>query len=70
MIVKVQRPLASTIADPPVLVYDQYRRCQTQIPMTDELRKRFGDKVKFYCTASPKGPSGVILGQIVPDRGW
>lgn len=67
MIVKVQRPIMPP--DGPALVYDQYRRFEATVPMSDQLKQMFGTKLKIYCEATKHGP-GVAFGKIVSDRDW
>jgi hypothetical protein len=67
MIVKVQKPISP--GDAPVLVYDEYRRVEAMVPMTDQLRQMLGTKLKIYCEATKRGDE-ISFGKIVPDRGW
>jgi hypothetical protein len=64
---KLQRALFPPDAD--VLAYDKWRRHQVTLPMSDELRRLFGDRVKVYCEAEPNG-QGLTIGKRVADRGW
>ena len=66
-IFKLQRALFPPDAD--VLAYDEQHRHQVSLPMSDELRRLFSDRVKIYCEAEPNG-RGLTIGKIVSDRGW
>jgi hypothetical protein len=67
MIVKVQKPIMPH--DAPCLVYDQYRRIEATVPLTDQLRQMLGSRLKIYCEATKQGPD-IVFGKVVPDRGW
>jgi hypothetical protein len=67
MILKVQRPLAGAMND--VLIYNKDRSFSKLVPMTDDLRKMFKNKLKFYCEAELKTRE-LALGKIVPDYDW
>ena len=43
MIVKIQRPLASTEPEPKALVYNRSRSFQAFMPMTDDINTLFSD---------------------------
>jgi hypothetical protein len=64
---KLQRALFPADAD--VLAYDEHRRQQMTLPMTSELRRMFGDRVKIYCEAEIKNQT-LKVAKVVPDRGW
>lgn len=69
MIVKVQRPVASSGDDGPVLIYDQPKELHKMVPMTPEIAKLFADRYKIFCEARVDGDS-IYLIKVVPDRGW
>lgn len=69
MIVKVQRPVASSGDDEPALIYDQSRELYKMVPMTPEIAKLFADRYKIFCEATVDGDT-INLIKIVPDRGW
>lgn len=54
MIVKFQKEL---FGGKKVLVYDSKETIRQELPMTDELRKLFGDRYKMYrkCTLDKSG---------------
>lgn len=67
MIVKVQRPLAGEVGE--ALVYDERRDFNAFVPMTTELRRLFGGRLKFYCEAELVGRD-LVVGRVVPDCDW
>jgi hypothetical protein len=48
MIVKVQIPLSSNEPEPTALVYDQSRKYEVFMPVTDELKKQMSGLPKKY----------------------
>jgi hypothetical protein len=64
---KLQRALFPPDAD--VLAYDERRRHEIVLPMTEQLRRLFGDRLKIYCEAEPN-EQGLTVGKRVADRGW
>lgn len=70
MIVKLQKPLASSTPNPPVLAYDQYRTVSVQLPMTHDLDTMFGDKWKIYCAAHIAENGKLCIDRVVTDRAW
>lgn len=68
MIVKLQRPLFSTVKNPPALAYDQTRAVHCELPMTEALRKLFRNRAKIYCEAEVDAKGRLVIGKPVPDR--
>lgn len=70
MIIKIQRPLASSSgARDEVLIYAAGRKHQTIVAMTKGLRKLMGDSYKIYVEAEFKDGKWVI-GKVAPDQSW
>lgn len=69
MIVKVQRPLGSSEADPPALVYDRGRTFQRFIPLSPAVLALLGDRPNAYCEATIEG-GDLVLGARVADQAW
>lgn len=82
MIVKLQKPLATSVEPPQVLVYDKQHRTSsggfmTLIPMSEyfeDLFKRYGleefMKAKFFAEAHVEGDTLVIDRPLLRDLGW
>ena len=69
MIVKVQRPLGSSDANPPALVYDRGRAFQRMVPLSAEVLALLGDRPKVYCEASVEAGQ-LVFGAVVADQAW
>jgi hypothetical protein len=69
IIAKIQRPLFSNTGNPPAMAYDQARNFTIMLPVTDDLLKLFGEKMKIYAEVIRNGESLEIV-RVVPDRGW
>jgi hypothetical protein len=68
-IVKVQRPLASSEADPPALVYNQDRTLIEFFPFDQALREAMGGDLKQYWWAYLQ--AGILyLERIAPEQEW
>lgn len=68
-IVKVQRPLSSTEADPGALVYDREREVLGFAPMNRAVRALLGDELKVYAWARFEGEKLRISGR-APWQDW
>ena len=71
-ILKLQKPLSSSEANPPVLVYDKDRSFDTMIEMTpEEMLHLFAGKPKVYVKAEVDmdDKSITILGKVA-DQPW
>lgn len=70
-IVKVQRPLFSTLHVALMLVYNEDRKIHTHVPLTKEWTDRFNlvGKDKMYCYAKLK-KGDLKIGDIAPDQSW
>lgn len=68
MIVKIQRPLASTDPNPQALVYNRGRGFQRFMPMTPEIEALFTNgELKVYHVAKQKGAK-LLIGERVPAQ--
>lgn len=67
MIVKLQRPLSPP--DAPALAYSERHAWRKFLPMTPELRKLFGEKLKIFAEVEIVG-TDMIIEKIIPDRAW
>ena len=68
-IVKVQRPLASTAADPDALVYDRGRDVLGFAPMDHAMCALLGDELKVYAWAWFEG-RWLKIGGRAPWQEW
>jgi len=69
MIVKLQRPLSSSVD--PVLIYDQSRRHQWFVQLSkQQLQALLGDDPKGYFEAIVGDSGEPVLGQRVVDQPW
>lgn len=70
MIVKIQRPLASTEPNPPALVYNEDRSVTLHMPITPELKHLFqGGELKVYHKATIEGDK-LMIGRRVQNPDW
>jgi hypothetical protein len=74
MIVKLQRPLASSESDPPWLVYNQarsFRQFLSKNSLPAHVQKAMKDRDKGYFEITTL-PTGKVAswGRIMPDRPW
>jgi len=69
MIVKLQRPLSSSVA--PVLIYNRDRRHQWFVQLSrQQLQALLGDDPKGYFEALVDDDGGPLLGRRVADQPW
>lgn len=68
-IVKVQIPLSSSETNPPALVYDESRKWNQTIPVTEELLRACGSRMKGYFYAEVSS-NGVTLIGPAPLQSW
>jgi hypothetical protein len=71
MILKFQKPLASSEPDPPVLVYNENRTFEITLPFDSDTPYRylFLFVNKFYANCSIIDDEPVIR-KIIEDQGW
>lgn len=70
MIVKIQRPLASSAPNPPALVYNKDRSMTAHMPITPDLAHLFkGGELKVYHEAKIEGDK-LMIGRRVQNPGW
>lgn len=69
-IFKLQRPLLTTEQQPLVLVYNQDRTWEGQIPLTPELQELFGDQDKVYIMAIPSDQGQLTPLYIMGGQDW
>jgi hypothetical protein len=71
MIIKVQRPRASTDPKSPWLFYDKPRFFISEIPESDlaALRKKMGSAVKAYFESEIVGTK-LVIGKRLKDQNW
>jgi hypothetical protein len=69
MIFKLQKPLASHQANPPVLAYSEGRQNIMDIPLTPHIERLFGPHLKIYVEATIVGRN-LRIDSLVPDRRW
>jgi len=69
MIVKLQRPLSSSVA--PVLIYNQDRRHQWFVQLSkQQLQALLGDDPKGYFEATVGDSGEPVLGRRVGEQPW
>jgi hypothetical protein len=68
-IVKVQRPLAGSVSDPPALVYNEDRSLMQYVPFNYMLRSRMGDDLKQYWWAYVQAKV-LYLDRPAPEQEW
>jgi len=68
-IVKIQRPLESTMDPAPALVYDEKRDYETYVNFSPELQRAMGSKLKVYCEVEITS-AGVRIIREVPAQDW
>lgn len=69
-LVKAQRPIYSNVDSPMVLLYNQKRTFQTQIPFTAQWAKLFGLKYKVFCWIHINKDGRITLVRRVSDQFW
>lgn len=69
-IFKLQRPLFTTEEEPKILVYNQSRSWEGQIPITPELLALFGDQAKIYIIATPQDDGKLIPIELISEQPW
>lgn len=68
MIVKIQRPLISTEAQPKALVYNRGRSFEAQMPFTPDIEQLFSDgSLKVYHHAKTRGRK-LLIGERVEEQ--
>lgn len=67
-VLKIQRPLDSTVDDAPALVYDQSHEYQTFIKFTNELRDRMGPRSKIYVEARIHSEGIDVIRELEPQQ--
>lgn len=69
-IFKLQRPIFTT-GEPQVLVYNESRTWQAEIPWNNTFAELFGDKLKVYVIALPDAVQGVLkISHVISDQTW
>jgi hypothetical protein len=68
MILKFQRPLASSKADPPVLVCDKSRVFARLVPFAD-YQHFFEFVDKFYAKCLVRN-GAIVIRKVIEDQGW
>lgn len=69
-IFKLQRPLFMPEQQPLVLVYNQDRTWEGEIPLTPELQELFGDQDKVYIMAIPSDQGQLTPLYIMGGQDW
>jgi hypothetical protein len=68
---KIQKALASTEANPPVLIYDKDRKYQCQVPATDLMNKLFDrNGFKIYVEGIIDARGELCILGVLEDQGW
>lgn len=73
MILKIQRPLSSNVADPPWFVYSEDREVEAHIPAAkvgDGLRLMMGNAPKIYVDGEIAADGNLVIERQVADRNW
>lgn len=68
-ILKIQRPLESSMDPAPALVYDRDRTYETMVDFSPVLQLAMGSKLKVYVEAEVTS-SGVRILREVPAQDW
>lgn len=66
MIFKVQQSLVTSEGQPQMLIYNEDRSVIIQEPISDEVAKFMGDKLKVYVEGRV-WEDNIILDRVVPD---
>jgi hypothetical protein len=69
MILKFQKPLASSEDNPPILVYNENRTFTTTLPFNNHYRPFFEFVDKFYANCSIVDDE-VVIKKVIQDQGW
>ncbi len=69
MIVKIQRPLESTLDTAPALIYNQDKSVFFYTEFTPVLALAMGSKLKVYCEAEIQG-KGIRIIREVESQPW
>jgi hypothetical protein len=69
MILKFQKPLASSKPDPPVLVSNEDRTLSYLVPF-DSLQHMFEFVDKFYAECSMLDDDEPVIIEVIGDQGW
>lgn len=71
MIVKVQIPLSSSESEPMALVYDQSRKYEIFMPVTEELKKEMsGSPKRYFYAYYDKNEKNTVLVRPAPSQSW
>jgi hypothetical protein len=69
MIVKIQKPLESSLEDPPALVYNEDGSYEEFVKFSEGLRMAMGDRLKIYVEATVEDGKLRLI-QEVPAQSW
>lgn len=69
MIFKLQRPLATNLETPYILIYDQTRKIERFVIYDEETAKIFGDLPKVYVEGKIRDNT-LIVDRVVPEQDW
>lgn len=68
---KFQAPLFTTEREPKIMVYNEDRSWEGQVPMTEDMSKIFAEKgPKFFMLCVPDKKNQLILLRFVGDQDW
>jgi len=69
MIVKIQRPLESSLDDPPALVYNEDKSVYFHTKFNPTLALAMGSRPKIYCEAVIQG-KGIRIVKEIEAQPW